>query len=167
MFKYSLKEINRISNDTNFNKNTCEKVLRLYSILNFVNTSEIANNLVLKGGTAINLFLLDLPRLSVDIDFDFSLPIDRESMLTHRAKIDTLIRSYMENEGYHLSDKSKFVHTLDSYVYSYQTTSGSNDVLKIEINYSNRVHILKSKVKTSTDILGETTSVNVLVSEEL
>ncbi len=167
MFKYSPKEINKIASDTNFNKNTCEKVLRLYSILNFINTSEISNCLVLKGGTAINLFLLNLPRLSVDIDLDFNLPLDRESMISHRVKIDSLIKDYMENEGYHLSDRSKFVHTLDSYVYSYQSTSGSNDVLKIEINYSDRVHILKTEVKTSTDILGETTSINTLASEEL
>ncbi len=124
--------------------------------MNFISTSKMANDLALKGGTAINLFLLDLPRLGVDVDLDFNLPLDRESMLIHRAKIDSLIRSYMENEGYHLSDKSKFVHTLDSYVYSYKTTSGSNDVLKIEINYSDRVHILKTKIKTSSDILGET-----------
>ncbi len=57
MFKYSAKEINKIANEANFNKNTCEKVLRLYSILNFINSSEIANELALKGGTAINLFL--------------------------------------------------------------------------------------------------------------
>lgn len=167
MFKYGTKEINRIARNTNFNKNTCEKVLRLYSILNFINSSEIANDLALKGGTAINLFLLNLPRLSVDIDLDFNLPLDRESTLLHRAKIDSLIRSYMENEGYHLSDKSKFVHTLDSYVYSYQTTSGSNDVLKIEINYSDRVHVFKPEIKTSSDILDETTSINALASEEL
>ena len=167
MFKYSAKEINKIANDTNFNKNTCEKVLRLFSILNFINQSEIKDSLVLKGGTAINLFLLNLPRLSVDIDLDFNIPLDRDRMLQKRTKIDSLIKSFMENEGYHLSDKSKFVHTLDSYVYSYQTTSGSNDVLKIEINYSNRVHILPSTIKTSTDILGETTSVNILSFEEL
>ncbi len=167
MFKYSSKEINQIASETNFNKNTCEKVLRLYSILNFINSSEISINLALKGGTAINLFLLNLPRLSIDIDLDFNLPLDKKSMLEHRTKIDSLIRSYMESEDYHLSDKSKFVHTLDSYVYSYQTTSRSNDVLKIEINYSNRVHILKAKIKTSTNILKETTSINVLASEEL
>ncbi len=73
----------------------------------------------------------------------------------------------MENEGYHLSDKSKFVHTLDSYVYSYQTTSGSNDVLKIEINFSDRVHVLKPEIKHSTNILGGTASINVLATEEL
>lgn len=167
MFKYSAKEINMIASDTNFNKNTCEKVLRLFSILNFINTNEIANALALKGGTAINLFLLDLPRLSIDIDLDFNLPVDRETMLLYRSKIDVLIKNYMENEGYHLSGRSKFVHTLDSYVYSYQTTFGSNDVLKIEINYSDRVHILKTEVRNSTDILGETASTSVLASEEL
>ena len=73
----------------------------------------------------------------------------------------------MENEGYHLSDKSKFVHALDSYVYSYQTTPGSNDVLKIEINYSDRVHVLKPEIKVSTNILGETASINVLANDEL
>lgn len=71
MFKYSSKEINNIAIKTNFNKNTCEKVLRLFSILDFINNSEFNGALALKGGTAINLFLLDLPRLSVDIDLDF------------------------------------------------------------------------------------------------
>ncbi len=167
MFKYSPKEVNKIANDANFNKNTCEKVLRLFGILDFINNSEIGNMLVLKGGTAINLFLLDLPRLSVDIDMDFNLQVDRETMLTYRTKIDSIIKSYMENEGYHLSDRSKSVHTLDSYVYSYQTTSRSNDILKIEINYSDRVHILKSELKKSCDFLGETTCFNVLASSEL
>ena len=167
MFKYTAKEINKIANDNNFNKNTCEKVLRLFSILNFINNSDFRNALVLKGGTAINLFLLDLPRLSVDIDLDFNLPSERETMISYRENIDWHIRSFMENEGYHLSDKSKFVHTLDSYVYSYRTASGSNDVLKIEINYSDRVHVLKPEIKNSTNILGETASINVLANEEL
>ena len=141
--------------------------MRLFSVLNFINNSDFRNTLALKGGTAINLFLLDLPRLSVDIDLDFNLPLEKEAMISYRENIKWHIRSFMENEGYHLSDKSKFVHTLDSYVYSYQTTSGSNDVLKIEINYSDRVHVLKTEIKNSTNILGEIASINVLTNEEL
>ena len=81
--------------------------------------------LALKGGTAINLFLLDLSRLSVDIDLDFALPLTRDEMIKKRELIDREIRDYMADEGYFLSDKSKFVHTLDySYVYSYSTLSG-------------------------------------------
>ena len=84
------------------------------NILNFINKSEINDFLVLKGGTAINLFILDLPRLSVDIDLDFNILLDKESMFFNIKKIDSFIRSYMENEGYHLSNKTKFMHSLDS-----------------------------------------------------
>ncbi len=37
----------------------------------------------LKGGTAINLFVHDVPRLSVDIDLTYVLIEDREASLTH------------------------------------------------------------------------------------
>ena len=167
MFKYTVKEVNKIANETNFNINMCEKVLRPFSILSFLNNNEFTNLLALKGGTAINLFMLNLPRLSVDIDLDFTLSTNRNDMLSYREKIDSLIRTFMENEGYNLSNKSKFVHTLDSYVYSYTTTSGGTDILKIEINYSNRVHILKTNIKKSTNMLGETISINCLADAEL
>lgn len=40
-------------------------------------------------------------------------------------------------------------------------------MLKIEINHSNRAHILKTKVMDSIKTLGETASINVLATEEL
>jgi hypothetical protein len=50
----------------------------LLRVLPFVNEEEI---FALKGGTAINFFLRDLPRLSVDIDLTY-LPVnDRETAL--------------------------------------------------------------------------------------
>ena len=166
MFKYTAKEVNKIANFSNFNRNMTEKVLRLYSILDYLN-NEFGDVLVLKGGTAINLFVLDLPRLSVDIDLDFNLKIDKEEMLNHRKRIDTIIKGYMEDEGYYISDKSKFSHSLDSYVFSYTTTSNSKDVLKIEINYSNRIHILKPVKKISTDTFIEKVYMNCLADCEL
>ena len=51
----------------------------LLRVLPFVNEEEV---FALKGGTAINFFLRDLPRLSIDIDLTY-LPInDREAALT-------------------------------------------------------------------------------------
>ena len=166
MFRYTAKEVNKIADSSNFNRNMTEKVLRLYSILDYFN-NKFGDVLVLKGGTAINLFVLDLPRLSVDIDLDFNLKIDKEEMLNHRKRIDSIIKGYMEDEGYYLSDKSKFTHSLDSYVFSYTTTSNSKDVLKIEINYSNRVHILKPVKKISTDTFIERVYMNCLADCEL
>ena len=56
----------------------------LIRVLPFINEEEIV---ALKGGTAINFFLRDLPRLSVDIDLTY-LPVnDRETALTDIEKI--------------------------------------------------------------------------------
>lgn len=142
MFKYTNSEITAIAEENGFIKNTTEKVLRLCDILEFIGERELNHMLALKGGTAINLCLLNLPRLSVDIDLDFTLSCSREEMLEKRKGIKDLIERFMQDEGYGLSDRSRYAHTLDSYVFSYNTLSGSRDVLKIEINYSDRYHVL-------------------------
>ena len=111
MFKYTKREIINIANENSFLVNNTEKVLRLSAILNYLSQSTYGEYLSLKGGTAINLFLLNLPRLSVDIDFDFSLNCTKEEMSTIREIIKKDIKDFMIDEGYSLSDKSKFIHT--------------------------------------------------------
>lgn len=72
MFEYTKADLNLMANEMNFVRDTLEKVIRLVKILDFINSdSDTSGKLVLKGGTAINLFVFDLPRLSVDIDLDF------------------------------------------------------------------------------------------------
>ena len=41
-------------------------------------------NFALKGGTAINLFVRDMPRLSIDLDLNY-LPIDNREPLTESS----------------------------------------------------------------------------------
>ena len=66
----------------NFGENTFEKAERLVRILEFINnTPAISGMLALKGGTAINLTVFNLPRLSVDIDLDFTENCNREEMM--------------------------------------------------------------------------------------
>ncbi len=167
MFNYRRRDVEDLARSCSFITNTTEKVLRLYDILDFIHNSEINTLLALKGGTAINLCLLDLERLSVDIDLDFTNNCARDQMLEHRKKIDYEIRVFMTNEGYALSNRSKFTHSLDSYVYSYRTLSNSNDVLKIEINYSDRCHILEIVDSESSIKLGKSLIIRRLSDEEL
>ncbi len=105
MFKYTNREITAIAEENGFIKNTTEKVLRLCDILEFIGESELSQILALKGGTAINLCLLNLPRLSVDIDLDFTLACSREEMLEKRKGVKDLIERFMQDEGYGLSDR--------------------------------------------------------------
>ena len=71
---YSRKYIEALNKDNNFIQNNLKKVVRLLDILTFINfdLDPYHEKLVLKGGTAINLMITNLARLSVDIDLLFS-----------------------------------------------------------------------------------------------
>ena len=88
------------------------------------------------------MIFFDLPRLSVDIDLDYSKDIPREDMLEERGQIRNHIQKYMTAAGYTLSPKSKDYHALDSLVYEYMNVGGVKDNLKIEINYMLRCHVM-------------------------
>lgn len=142
---YNKAEIGRTSQQYGFVRDTFEKVLRLREILRYLNEEEyLREHLLLKGGTAINLTVFNLPRLSVDIDMDYTPNDTKEDMLATREKITTLIKDYMEAEGYQLSKGSRFTHSLDAFCYQYQNTGGNRDMIKIELNYSLRAHILEA-----------------------
>ena len=126
-----------------FVRDAFEKMSRLTDILQFINSDRELNPfLALKGGTAINLTIFNLPRLSVDIDLDFTKNMPREETAVKRGRINEVLGQFMANEGYKLKDKSKHTHVLDSYVYSYANAVGNSDNIKIELNYILRCHVL-------------------------
>ena len=120
MLKYDKQTIGKRAAELSFIRDTFEKVLRLIEILKFMNEdSTLKSCLALKGGTAINLTIFNLPRLSIDIDFDFAENLPLAEMMEIREIIRNTIRQYMAMNDYIRSDKSKEYHTLDSGVYQY------------------------------------------------
>ena len=147
--------IKDISNETGFIQSTLEKVERLIRILEWINNhNTLSDMLVLKGGTAINIAIFNFPRLSVDIDLDLQKNVDREEMLRMKKYIYDTICQFLKANNYTISEnKSKNVYALDSIVAEYQNIMGNKDIIKIEINYMIRVHILETKkIKINTDI---------------
>lgn len=143
MNSYNKRNLDILAKDTGFLRDNLEKVLRLADILEFINTDEIlSQKLALKGGTAINLIVFEMPRLSVDIDLDFTDDCSRDEMVVTRSNITERIIAYMSTNGYVLSPNTKSPHSLDSWVFGYRNTGGNHDVIKIEINYSMRSHVL-------------------------
>jgi predicted nucleotidyltransferase component of viral defense system len=135
-----------------------EKMSRLTDVLRFINdTNELKDTLALKGGTAINLTLFNLPRLSVDIDLDFTKNLNKDEMQIKRKKINELLELFMAAGGYAKKGKSKHTHSLDSYIYSYTNIAGNLDNIKVEINYSLRSHVLPP-VDSSAQASGAFTS---------
>ena len=157
-----------LAREQGFIRDNMEKVLRLVAILDYINHHEVLQHaLTLKGGTAINLAIFPMPRLSVDIDLDFAIACDREEMLEYRKQINDVLLRYMEQEGYLLLPATKNPHTLDSWVFSYINAGGNKDVIKVEINYSDRCHILPIVQHTMSIDFLQSFSVNTLAPIEL
>jgi len=143
MYNYNKSDLERIASSTDFIRDNLEKVLRLNEILKHLNENPIfEKHLALKGGTAINMTVFNLPRLSVDIDLDFSIDCQREEMLSIREMINQNLLNYMFAQGYALSPNTKNPHSLDSWIFYFQNSGGNRDNIKVEINYSMRNHLL-------------------------
>ena len=111
MIQFDKNTIGRQAKELGFVRDTFEKVCRLADVLKFFENDDIiSGSLALKGGTAINLTIFNLPRLSVDIDLDFAENISRDEMLEKRPIITERISKYMSAKGYVISSKSKQHH---------------------------------------------------------
>lgn len=143
MMQFDRITLGRKAKELGFVRDTFEKVCRLAEVLRVMEADTVLSPcLALKGGTAINLTIFDLPRLSVDIDLDYSKAVSRDEMLAEREEITSRIKKYMTAAGYALGSRSKSYHALDSFVFEYQNAAGMRDNLKIEINYMIRCHVL-------------------------
>lgn len=169
MPQYNRRELDARAREYGFNRDTFEKVLRLRTILEFLNTQEyMCEHLLLKGGTAINLTVFNLPRLSVDIDLDFIPNLTREETANERERLTEILKGYMSEQGYSLSDASRFSHSLDAFHYNYMNAAGNRDMIKIEINYSLRTHVLSSENRVFiTDAFGEPIKVRTVAAMEI
>lgn len=170
MYNLDKAVLNEKSVESGFIRDNLEKVYRLTDVLAFINENAVlSDSLVLKGGTAINLTVFNLPRLSVDIDLDFHRDCSREEMLTAREEIGAILLRYMTASGYMLNaDKAKNPHSLDSWVFYYQNAGGNRDNIKVEINYSMRSHVLPSHQATvNVDFMATELTVNALAPIEL
>ena len=169
MPQYNRRELDARAREYGFNRDTFEKVLRLRTILEFLNTHEyMCEHLLLKGGTAINLTIFNLPRLSVDIDLDFIPNLTREETANERERLTEILKRYVSEQGYSLSDASRFSHSLDAFHYNYVNAAGNRDMIKIEINYSLRTHVLSSEDRVFiTDAFGEPIKVRTVAAMEI
>ena len=149
MYNYSKSYLDKIARETGFIRDNLEKIIRLCDILQYLNENQLLSaHLALKGGTAINLTVFKMTRLSVDIDLDFTKACNRSEMLNTRTKINEILLTYMFAQGYALSPNTKNPHTLDSWVFYFQNSVGNRDSLRIEINYSMRNHLFPAEKRT-------------------
>lgn len=147
---FNKRQLKKEADKLNYVRDTYEKVVRLVDILDYIRSVPfLFNNLALKGGTAINLTIFDLPRLSVDIDLDFTNNVSREEMVETRKITKGLISDYLEKNNYRLDKETRSSHALDRIKAYYTNAGGNSDSIKIEINYMLRAHVYEPVIVKS------------------
>lgn len=87
-----------------FQPRTLDKVERLLDLLDEIQLHpDLKGKLAMHGGTAINLFMLGIPRLSVDIDISYIGALPRDEMLLERPFIERAIEEVGQSQGYSVS----------------------------------------------------------------
>ena len=169
MPQFNRRKLDERAREYGFNRDTFEKVLRLKIILEYLSTNNyMRDHLLLKGGTAINLTVFNLPRLSVDIDLDFVPNLTKDETIREREHLTGLLKAYMSEQGYSLSDGSRFSYSLDAFYYNYINAAGNRDMIKIEVNYSLRAHVLQSEERMLvTDAFGDPIRVKTVAAMEI
>lgn len=133
--KYSFEELNAISGKGDFNIAVIEKVVHLLHLLNTLNSHPaLKGRLALKGGTALNLFIFDVPRLSVDIDLNYIGALDREEMLEDRPKVEQAMQAVFQREGF-MVKRVPTDHAGGKWRLSYQSHTGDSENLEVDINF--------------------------------
>ena len=116
-----------------------EKVLHLLNLLSALNSHPfLKGKWVLKGGTALNLFVLNLPRLSVDIDLNYIGTVNREEMLMDRPRIEQAAQAVFSREGF-TTKRVPDEHAGGKWRLGYQSFTGQYGNLEVDLNFMFRL----------------------------
>lgn len=154
-----------------FDPKTREKVYRMCDVLQHVSAVDYTKErLSLYGGTGLNfLHLREIPRLSLDIDFNYR---DQkvENWWKERDEIDNIVKKILSDLGYNDDDiKIQATHPLTRFTVHYETTDGQRDSIKIEMGYMRRIPIFKEDEVRCFDHpeTAEEIEIKTPISEEL
>lgn len=129
----------RESNQTGFRPEILEKVWQLMNVLEGINAHPyLQERLVLKGGTALNLFVFDLPRLSVDIDLNYVGMQSREGMISERPLVEKALEAVFQRENLMIR-RIPEKHAGGKWQLKYQSILGIQGNLEVDLNFMFRI----------------------------
>lgn len=145
-------DLQREAAATGFRAETLEKVIRLIALLEGLPSHPfLKSRLVLKGGTALNLFVFDVPRLSIDIDFNYTGAADRETMLAERPKVEQAIQAVCGRLDVQIK-RVPGEHAGGKWRLSYNSVTGRPGVLELDVNFLIRTPLWPPAVANSKRI---------------
>ena len=133
--RLALGDLQRDAAATGFSADILEKASRLLSLVDAIRVHPfLGPPIALKGGTALNLFVLDLPRLSVDIDLNYAGAPAREVMIAERPKVDQAIHAVCAREELGVR-RVPDEHAGGKWRLTYRSAAGGLGNLELDMNF--------------------------------
>lgn len=131
----SREQLMRAAAEGGYQVESYEKAYRLVHLLDAIRAHPfLGPRVALKGGTALNLFVFALPRLSVDIDLNYVGALDRAVMIAERPSLEIAFEQVFSREG--LKPRPKPTeHAGGKWRLGYTTASGRQGNLEVDLNF--------------------------------
>lgn len=137
--KISRQQLLKEAAATGYRAEILEKVIHLLNLLQgFQSHPFLKGRIALKGGTALNLFVFDVPRLSVDIDLNYIGSSDREAMLAQRPKVEEAIQAVCSRAGMNVR-RVPTDHAGGKWLLGYASAMNDTGNLEVDLNFMYRV----------------------------
>jgi predicted nucleotidyltransferase component of viral defense system len=150
--RLSIEHLTAEAASTSFRPEMLEKVIHLLGLLErFTRHPYLKNRIALKGGTALNLFIFDLPRLSVDIDLNYIGASDRETMLAERPKVEQAITAVCGRQDFSIQ-RIPEDHAGGKWRLRYDSALGQGGNVEVDLNFMFRVPLWPVKLADSRPI---------------
>ncbi len=131
----------RVASASDYPVASLERVYRLAALLVEI-IARVPDELLLRGGTALNLLHLEAPRLSVDLDLDYVGSADAEEATRRRPALLTEMEELARRAGYRV-EHSRQSYAMTHLILRYDNTAGRSDALKLDLNFLDRVPVLE------------------------
>jgi hypothetical protein len=166
--RLSLEDLQREAAAAGFRTEPLEKALRLLEALEALRSHPfLKERIALKGGTALNLFIFDAPRLSVDIDLNYIGSADRVTMLEERPKIEQGVQAVCGRLGIRIR-RVPGEHAGGKWRLSYDGAAGRTGTLELDMSFMFRIPLWPPELRDSRPLGAfSVTQVPVLEVHEL
>ena len=130
----------RVGRAAGFRPEPLETVFRLTDLLGAI-TAATGRELCLRGGTALNLGFLSLPRLSVDVDVDYVGSANTEDARRRRPELVRELGELARASGYIVAEE-RASYAMAHLRMRYTDAQGRAGTLKVDLNFLDRVPVL-------------------------
>lgn len=145
----SIEKLEAEAGTTGFRVDMLGKVVRLLRVLEGMRDHPfLKGKLALKGGTALNLFVFDVPRLSVDIDLNYVGSAGRIEMMAERPEIERALQAVFGRQDLVVRRIPK-EHAGGKWLLRYIGAGGRGGILEVDVNYMFRMPLWPVKTMDS------------------